>query len=45
MNIAEATNAVRIHHQWLPDVLRIEEGLNRDTIRLLERIFPRKISQ
>ncbi|WP_299616575.1 gamma-glutamyltransferase, partial [Pelagibius sp.] len=36
MNIAEATNAVRIHHQWLPDQLRIEEGLSLDTVRLLE---------
>ncbi|MGQ4646851.1 gamma-glutamyltransferase [Lyngbya aestuarii] len=35
MNIAEATNAVRIHHQWLPDVLLVEQGLNGDTIRLL----------
>lgn len=35
MNIAEATNAVRIHHQWLPDEIRIEEGLSSDTIRLL----------
>jgi gamma-glutamyltranspeptidase/glutathione hydrolase len=35
MNIAEATNAVRFHHQWLPDEIRIEEGLNKDTIRLL----------
>ncbi|MGK7874790.1 MAG: gamma-glutamyltransferase [Xenococcaceae cyanobacterium] len=35
MNIAEATNAVRVHHQWLPDELRIERGLNSDTIRLL----------
>jgi gamma-glutamyltranspeptidase/glutathione hydrolase len=36
MNIAEATNAVRIHHQWFPDEIRIEEGLNQDTVRLLE---------
>ncbi len=35
MNIAEATNAVRVHHQWLPDELRFEQGLNGDTIRLL----------
>ena len=35
MNIAEATNAVRVHHQWLPDELRFEQGLNADTIRLL----------
>jgi gamma-glutamyltranspeptidase / glutathione hydrolase len=36
MNIAEATNAVRVHHQWLPDQLMIEPGLNKDTMRLLE---------
>lgn len=36
MNIAEATHAVRVHHQWLPDELRIEKGLNQDTIKLLE---------
>lgn len=35
MNIAAATNAIRVHHQWLPDELMIEQGLNRDTIRLL----------
>jgi gamma-glutamyltranspeptidase/glutathione hydrolase len=37
MNIAEATHAPRIHHQWLPDQLRIEEGLSPDTIALLEQ--------
>jgi gamma-glutamyltranspeptidase/glutathione hydrolase len=37
MNIAEATAAARIHHQWLPDELRIEKGLSPDTIRLLEQ--------
>jgi gamma-glutamyltranspeptidase / glutathione hydrolase len=37
MNIAEATYAPRIHHQWLPDELRIEEGLSPDTIGLLEQ--------
>ncbi|ASJ70777.1 gamma-glutamyltransferase [Granulosicoccus antarcticus] len=36
MNIAEATVAPRIHHQWLPDVLRVEEGISQDTIALLE---------
>ncbi len=35
MNIAEATNASRIHHQWEPDRLRVESSLNDDTIRLL----------
>ena len=37
MNIAEATHAPRIHHQWLPDELRIEEGISRDTIDVLEQ--------
>jgi gamma-glutamyltranspeptidase/glutathione hydrolase len=35
MNIQEAVNAVRIHHQWYPDEIRIEKGLNGDTIKLL----------
>ena len=35
MNIAEATNAVRIHHQWIPNELQVERGLNGDTIQLL----------
>ena len=37
MNIAEATHAPRIHHQWLPDEVRIEEGISRDTIDVLEQ--------
>ena len=36
MNLQEAVNAVRIHHQWLPDILFAEEGLSGDTVRLLE---------
>tara|TARA_R110002050_G_scaffold55954_14_gene126082 strand:- start:10460 stop:12190 length:1731 start_codon:yes stop_codon:yes gene_type:complete len=37
MNVAEATNAARIHHQWLPDEIRVEEdGLSRDTVAALE---------
>ena len=35
MNIAEATNAVRVHHQWVPDGLNVERGLNGDTINIL----------
>jgi gamma-glutamyltranspeptidase/glutathione hydrolase len=38
MNIAEATETVRIHHQWLPDELQVERGLTPDTIRLLEAL-------
>ena len=36
MNVAEATVAPRIHHQWMPDRLRVEKGLSPDTLRLLE---------
>ncbi len=35
MNPAEAAAAPRIHHQWLPDELRIEKGLSPDTLKLL----------
>jgi gamma-glutamyltranspeptidase/glutathione hydrolase len=38
MNIATATNAVRVHHQWLPDEVVVEEGLNGDTMRLLREM-------
>lgn len=37
MNIAEASIAPRIHHQWLPDEIRIEDGISPDTINLLEQ--------
>jgi len=36
MNIAEAANAPRMHHQWYPDVLLLEPGFSPDTIRLLK---------
>lgn len=37
MDIAEAVEAGRIHHQWFPDVTRIERGATSlDTQRLLE---------
>lgn len=37
MNVAEATHAARIHHQWLPDEIRVEQGgLSRDTVAALE---------
>ena len=35
LNIAEATAATRVHHQWLPDRLFVEHGLSPDTLRLL----------
>jgi gamma-glutamyltranspeptidase/glutathione hydrolase len=36
LNVQAAVNAPRIHHQWLPDEIRIEEGISPDTVRLLE---------
>ena len=38
MNIAEATNQRRIHHQWIPDVLEVEPGFNRDTAQRLRQL-------
>ena len=32
----EAVSAPRLHHQWLPDELRIERGFSPDTLKLLE---------
>ena len=36
MNIQSAVSAPRIHHQWLPDEIRMEQGISPDTVRLLE---------
>jgi gamma-glutamyltranspeptidase/glutathione hydrolase len=35
MNIQEAVDQPRIHHQWMPDELRVEKGISPDTIDLL----------
>ena len=44
MNVAQAVNSPRIHHQWLPEVLMLEKGFGPDTERLLEekgyRLYP-----
>ena len=37
MNIAAATAAPRSHHQWYPDLIRLEPGFSPDTIRLLRQ--------
>ena len=36
MNVQEAVNAPRMHHQWLPDQIRMEEGFSADTIHILK---------
>ncbi len=38
MNVAEASAAPRMHDQWLPDELRVEEGFSPDTLKLLEEM-------
>jgi gamma-glutamyltranspeptidase/glutathione hydrolase len=39
MNVQEAVDAPRIHHQWLPDRISIEEGGATDeTVRRLEEM-------
>jgi gamma-glutamyltranspeptidase/glutathione hydrolase len=35
MNLAEATAAARVHHQWQPDRLWVEEGISPDTAAML----------
>ena len=36
MNVADAVDAPRLHHQWMPDVLRVERGFSPDTVALLK---------
>ncbi len=36
MNVAEANHSPRIHHQWYPDTLFYEPGINPDTLALLK---------
>ncbi len=38
LNIKSAVSAPRVHHQWLPDEIRIEEGISPDTINMLEEM-------
>ncbi len=37
MNVQDAVNWPRFHHQWLPDQLQMERGYSPDTIALLEK--------
>ena len=37
MNLQEAIDAPRFHHQWLPDKLYLEKGFSPDTIELLKQ--------
>lgn len=35
LNIQEAVNAPRFHHQWMPDQIDLEDRISPDTVRLL----------
>jgi len=38
MNVQEAVDAPRIHHQWMPDTVYVEpNALSPDTMRILEK--------
>jgi gamma-glutamyltranspeptidase / glutathione hydrolase len=36
MNVQDAVDAPRVHHQWLPDTLSLERGISPDTVTLLK---------
>ncbi|SFN08577.1 gamma-glutamyltransferase [Marinobacter pelagius] len=36
MNIQTAVSVPRIHHQWLPDEIRVEQGISPDTTQRLQ---------
>jgi gamma-glutamyltranspeptidase/glutathione hydrolase len=45
MSIQEAVNAPRFHHQWLPDVTRVEQGFSPDIVKRLEEMGHRVEAQ
>ncbi len=36
MNVQDAVDWPRFHHQWMPDVLYLERGISPDTVRILQ---------
>ncbi len=36
MNVQDAVDAPRVHHQWQPDTLSLERGISPDTVALLK---------
>ena len=41
MNVQEAVDQPRFHHQWKPDKLYLETGFSPDTMALLREMRPR----
>jgi gamma-glutamyltranspeptidase/glutathione hydrolase len=38
MDIQEAVNAPRFHHQWMPDVTRVETGFSPDAVNMMRHM-------
>jgi gamma-glutamyltranspeptidase/glutathione hydrolase len=38
MNVQDAIDFARIHHQWKPDFLEFESGVSPDTVALFKRM-------
>jgi gamma-glutamyltranspeptidase / glutathione hydrolase len=38
MNVQDAVDWPRFHHQWMPDVLYVEKGISPDTVNLLREM-------
>jgi gamma-glutamyltranspeptidase/glutathione hydrolase len=38
MNVQDAVDAPRFHHQWMPDVLYVEKGISPDTVAQLRAL-------
>jgi gamma-glutamyltranspeptidase / glutathione hydrolase len=36
LNVQDAVDAPRVHHQWLPDKLSLERGISPDTVAILK---------
>jgi len=45
MNLQEAVNASRFHHQWLPDEAYVERGTAPDTVVMLQQLGHRVVNE
>src|SRR5438105_6537760 len=45
MNLQEAVNAPRFHHQWLPDEVYVERGTSPDTVAMLQQMGHHVVSE
>jgi gamma-glutamyltranspeptidase/glutathione hydrolase len=45
MNLQEAVNASRFHHQWLPDEVYVERGTAPDTVGMLQQMGHRVVNE